>query len=174
MPGAWVERFTTHYLGCVEELLAEPDFPLAELPDDAYHFARYALTGQGREAYCAAGHAMLWLTPTGHFTACGLFSRGEEWLGHVDEVSSAEELRGLLARPLARRLREDAPPTPAPCLSCRWLPVCRGGCPALTALPGTPETPPLCAFYTSLGETLERLLVPRAGAEFAPRRAFDV
>lgn len=175
LPPAWVETFTRAYLDCVTTSLAQKT-PLPALPDDAHAFAHFIVAGVGRAAYCGAGRRMLWMTPSGAFTTCGLFSAGEETLGHVADVATMNDFSALLRHPFAERFRAAASASVADCAACRWLPVCRGGCPALPLLSGEISRPPLCAFYTALGATLEAWLSGGAHPEppFETLRSLDV
>lgn len=175
LPEAWVSEFTAYYVRCVEDLFVA-DVPLALFPDDAYYFARYITTGVGRSQYCAAGRAMLWMLPTGQFATCGLLTHPNALLGHIDDISSAPDAAALLTQPFAGYLRDHAPQDHAPCLDCRWRPVCQGGCPALPLLSSTPVSrPPLCTFYATLGVTLEKLLADTSltDTHFETIRSFD-
>ncbi len=174
LPPAWVETFTCAYLECVAALLRQGT-PLVALPDDAYAFARFIAAGVGRASYCGAGRRMLWLTPSGALTICGLFSGGEEMLGHIRDVATVGDLGALLRHPFAERFRASASADAADCATCRWRPVCGGGCPALPLLSGSAR-PPLCGFYTALGAMLEALLSasPHPEQSFETLRSFDV
>ncbi len=165
-PDEWVHEFTTYYVSCVEDLLSNGT-PISELPDDAYHFAKFIMEGGHRQKYCGAGHSMLWMTPTGFFTTCGLFTNSHEMLGHIDDIYSLEDFLDLLNQPFAHRLRTSAPNLQEPCASCYWLAVCQGGCPALTLIPeNIYHLPPLCMFYSKLGSTLQKLLTNTSSQDF--------
>lgn len=152
---AWAMAYARAYHRSVRRML-RMGTPWQALPDRARHMAAWLREGRRRERPCHAGHAMLWLTPSGELVPCGLLARGPRSLGQLDDVQHLEGLEALLDHPLCTALRDGAPAVREPCHSCRWLPGCGGGCPmeALDQDLG-PVSPPLCALYRSLGELLE-------------------
>jgi len=155
LPEKWVEVFTKNYTKCIKTLLLN-GVDISEFPDDAYYFARFITQGIPRQRYCGAGYNMLWMTPLGFFTSCGLFSNTDKILGHIDMLSSAKDLCNLLEKPFASIFRSNSPQFNEPCMSCFWVDVCNGGCPALKILSQKTREPPLlCEYYSTLGTMME-------------------
>ena len=151
----WIQTFTKNYTKCIKTLLLN-GVDISEFPDDAYYFAKFITKGISRQRYCSAGYNMLWMTPSGFFTSCGLFSNTDKILGHIDMLACAEDLCNLLEKPFASVFRNNSPQFNEPCISCFWVDVCNGGCPALKILSGkTKESPLLCQYYSTLGSMLK-------------------
>ncbi len=160
--GSYLRQYTDHYIRALRQL-ADAGYPLEDLPDDAAHVVRAMMTGQIRDRYCAVGHSMLWMGPTGDIRPCGLLDADEYVLGHVDDVASWNDFAALLDHPAARSLARLSPFPSEPCVSCRWYGTCRGGCPALVMLAKPrAERPPLCGFYRAVGAEVETLVNTRA------------
>jgi len=104
--------FGAAYLRLVTAL-RDRGVPESLLPDDALHVKRGSRGGP----YCAAGSSMLWLTPSGTFSPCGL----------LPGTLGALEVLGSLPHPGVRALAD----MPVRCRGCPILRACGGGCPAL-------------------------------------------
>lgn len=148
----WISQFSQDFAACVKNLLAEGT-RLDELPDDALHFGCFITRGEPRGPYCSAGHGMLWMMPGGELFPCGLLTE-QDPCGHIDKIRHPGELSALLDEPPSVRVRMNSPDQQEHCGSCKWVPACRGGCPAL----GLDRPPPLCGFYQNLGKTMEEAL----------------
>jgi len=149
---SWVRQFTKDYTACIGTLISE-NLPVEELPDDAGYFVRLLNENKDRGDYCSSGESMLWMLPDGRLTPCGLLTQGFV-CGRINRIDTKTDFVALVRMPASRCVSIDAPVHRSPCVSCRWLPACRGGCPALAL----EDKPPLCHFYMSLGNSIDRSL----------------
>lgn len=155
LPPAWVDRYARAYLDLLEILLQRGEF-VEHLPDEAAEAARSLATGQPRSPWCGTGRSMLWLTPGGTFTPCGLLSPDEDGLGYVDDLAGPADFAALVHQPPSQALDAARPEAREPCRSCPWRPACLGGCPVMAGRPGSLRPPPLCPLYRGVAERMAR------------------
>jgi uncharacterized protein len=89
------------------------------------------LTNKTRQNYCGAGISEFGITPNGHVLSCLLLNGNKNRLGHIDDSPSNWIKIG------AQWSRAHTPDQS--CLDCFALPLCGGGCPAMSPVCGDSE-----------------------------------
>ncbi len=89
------------------------------------------LTNADRRKFCDAGQTTFGITPNGDIRACLLLTGQKDRLGHIDDPDpQVWRQKGMEWR---------AAPLEARCVSCPYLNLCGGGCPATLSVCGTGE-----------------------------------
>jgi uncharacterized protein len=89
------------------------------------------MTGTERKLYCQAGIRNFGIDPSGTVLSCILLDPKEATLGHIDDDPSIWVLAG--------KQWVDASIRESKCDDCSALPLCGGGCPAMTPVCGESE-----------------------------------
>ena len=89
------------------------------------------MTKSSRKTYCEAGIHNFGITPDGTLVSCILLDKDENRMGHIDDAPQTWRSAG---KKWVENARHDTK-----CVNCDALPLCGGGCPAITPFCGESE-----------------------------------